>query len=166
MHNKSVVHLDLKPENIMCHNRTSHQVSRPTKFFFEIFFFAIGTCVTAHYLLPLHHDATMSFRKFFKVWIFLILRLKLLILDWLNVSPRIHLFEFCLERQVIISFNPLSLISWKWLTLSIYFRIYPARNYQLRTHWLPIRHVEYWCYLLCVVSRTKSKKKNSSKKKT
>lgn len=27
MHNKSVVHLDLKPENIMCHNRTSHQVS-------------------------------------------------------------------------------------------------------------------------------------------
>lgn len=27
MHSKSVVHLDLKPENIMCHNRTSHQVS-------------------------------------------------------------------------------------------------------------------------------------------
>ncbi|KAJ6643194.1 Myosin light chain kinase, smooth muscle [Pseudolycoriella hygida] len=26
MHNKSVVHLDLKPENIMCHNRTSHQI--------------------------------------------------------------------------------------------------------------------------------------------
>lgn len=27
MHSKSVVHLDLKPENIMCHNRTSHRVS-------------------------------------------------------------------------------------------------------------------------------------------
>lgn len=26
MHSKSVVHLDLKPENIMCHNRTSHRV--------------------------------------------------------------------------------------------------------------------------------------------
>lgn len=26
MHCKSVVHLDLKPENIMCHTRTSHQI--------------------------------------------------------------------------------------------------------------------------------------------
>lgn len=26
MHTKYVVHLDLKPENIMCHTRTSHQV--------------------------------------------------------------------------------------------------------------------------------------------
>lgn len=28
MCSKSVVHLDLKPENIMCHNRTSHEVSK------------------------------------------------------------------------------------------------------------------------------------------
>lgn len=28
MHTKSVVHLDLKPENIMCITRTSHQVSK------------------------------------------------------------------------------------------------------------------------------------------
>lgn len=26
MHSQSVVHLDLKPENIMCHTRTSHQI--------------------------------------------------------------------------------------------------------------------------------------------
>jgi tRNA A-37 threonylcarbamoyl transferase component Bud32 len=26
MHSQHVVHLDLKPENIMCHTRTSHQV--------------------------------------------------------------------------------------------------------------------------------------------
>lgn len=26
MHSQSIVHLDLKPENIMCHNRTSHQI--------------------------------------------------------------------------------------------------------------------------------------------
>lgn len=28
MHSQSIVHLDLKPENIMCHTRTSHKVSR------------------------------------------------------------------------------------------------------------------------------------------
>lgn len=27
MHSQSIVHLDLKPENIMCHTRTSHKVS-------------------------------------------------------------------------------------------------------------------------------------------
>lgn len=27
MHGQSIVHLDLKPENIMCHTRTSHKVS-------------------------------------------------------------------------------------------------------------------------------------------
>lgn len=27
MHTQSIVHLDLKPENIMCHTRTSHKVS-------------------------------------------------------------------------------------------------------------------------------------------
>lgn len=26
MHSQNVVHLDLKPENIMCHNRTSHDI--------------------------------------------------------------------------------------------------------------------------------------------
>lgn len=26
MHSQNVVHLDLKPENIMCHTRTSHEI--------------------------------------------------------------------------------------------------------------------------------------------
>lgn len=30
MHSQSIVHLDLKPENIMCHTRTSHKVRATT----------------------------------------------------------------------------------------------------------------------------------------
>lgn len=42
MHSKSVVHLDLKPENIMCHNRTSHQVSQ------NLSFVSMCSCTSDH----------------------------------------------------------------------------------------------------------------------
>lgn len=41
MHEQRIVHLDLKPENIMCHTRTSHKVCKSQNFLMFFFFKSI-----------------------------------------------------------------------------------------------------------------------------